>query len=437
MAPTMKLNSRKTACTAHALIPSSALVLLLAACAVSAAATPATEYRVVMDNTNPQSVGITAQRANPDIATVLVLRGASFGAGVAPQVENVSCDGSPLANAGGNARWTVPKGCKLLSWKIPLDAPGATEASRQRSVYSANGSFRFLSEASSLPRLEHPQGTEFLVVPKSAISRTIPEPSLDGRVPLPDYASPPLFLLLASRPIARHAVGALKVSYFIDDPSQHDHLPPIEQIAEGLRWLTSLARKDFNTSFTYAWLGMSDSARAVGGAAGKDVLAVNYIRGGSQDANRAAMIAAMPLIEATHFLASSFGERPTWVEESLATYLGLKASMQATAQSRAAADVLRKFEEDGTRFPIGLLEAQRRVSGGDTSMYPAFFTKGVAYWSAMDAALRNASRPDVASRIVDLWTARYDKAGRPPEELGRLLGLPPDLWRQLSTKFLD
>jgi hypothetical protein len=149
-----------------------------------AATVQAADHRLSQEPDRSRSLGVTVERAAPDREDQLVLRGAAFGVGVTPQVEGLSCDGSPLApagagvgpqspggsgsgkrppesagdvsSAGGAVAWVVARGCRQISWSIPLDLPGTTDASAQRSLRSADGSFTFVSEASSLPRLADP-----------------------------------------------------------------------------------------------------------------------------------------------------------------------------------------------------------------------------------------------------------------------------------------
>jgi hypothetical protein len=410
----------------------------------------AADYRLSQEPDRSRSLRVTVERAAPAREDRLVLRGAGFGVGVRPQVEGVSCDGAPLgadASDAGNAAggggagtattWLVPRGCRQISWSIPLDLPGGADASAQRSLRSADGSFTFVSEASSLPRLANPSGPEFLVVPASASGVTVPGAVPDRRLLLPSSSEPPLFVVLASKPAAESASGRVRVTYFLDDPTQLAHLPPIDSVMSGLQWLAGLVPESDRTSFMYAWLGVASGGRAPGGAAGRDVLAVNYVRDGKGDAMRSGLMAAMPFIEACHQLAGSLGDRPGWAEESLATYFGVRALEQSRSGDDTAAKLLRRFESESDKFPVGLIEVHRRVSAGDRSMYGAYFTKGVALWSAVDAALRAAGHSGgLPSRLEQVWTAKYDKEGRPTSDFAARLALPAADWDKLSARFL-
>jgi hypothetical protein len=228
------------------------------------------------------------------------------------------------------------------------------------------------------------------------------------------------------------------VTYFLDDPTQLAHLPPIDSVMSGLQWLGGLVPRSDRTNFMYAWLGVASGGGAPGGAAGRDVLAVNYVRDGKGDAMRSGLMAAVPFVEACHQLAGSLGDRPGWAEESLSMYFGLRALEQARPGDESVARLLRRLESESEKFPAGLLEVQRRVSSGDRSMYGAYFTKGVAFWSAVDASLRATGHSGgLPARLEAVWTAKYDEEGRPASDFAARLKLPEAEWDRLSAKFLE
>jgi hypothetical protein len=396
-------------------------------------ASTAEEYRLARHPTDGHLLTVALDRIDWASEGRLVRRGAALGAGVTSQVEKLACDGRPLV--GADASWLLPAGCRHVTWTIPLDGSGTLEASKQRSIGSTGGAFCLVSEASSLPRIAGAAGPEFLILPTETSGETFPRPAANGRVRLPANSEPPLLLLLGSKPVAKHAGENLSAMYFIDDPSQRKHLPSLEVEFRGLQWLRALARTSEDMTFVYAWLGVERGAPSLGGAAGNELLLVNYIRDGATDETRAALTAATPLIEASHQLASKFGERPAWAEESLATYLGLQALVRAMPDSEVVLKLQQRLEQDGDRFPLGLIEVQRRVTTGYRSMYAAFFTKGVAFWSAVDAAIRTERGGGLASRLPDVWTAKYSVDGR-PVDLALRLQLSEATWQRLSDRFM-
>ena len=238
-------------------------------------------------------------------------------------------------------------------------------------------------------------------------------------------------------PVAERMEGKIRLAYFVDDTAQIERLPDISMEMLGLQWLGKLAPDARNTVFNDVWLGMSDTASSMGGAAGTEILLVNYIRG-NVDSERKTVTAMAPLIEATHQYASSYGVRPGWTEESLAVYFGLEALHHALPNDDAPNDLRKKFIKDADRFPPGLIEVERRVAGGDSSLYGAYFTKGVAFWAAVDEAMRHAGvEGGLGRKLEEVWTTKFDPKGRPPANFANLLGLSDSVWRQLSDRFLE
>jgi hypothetical protein len=183
----------------------------------------ATTYVLSRDAADARTLNVTVDRPpSAASATVLNLRGAQFGMTIGPQVAGVSCDGHLLLKNPDAGSWVVPEGCRHLSWQIPLDVAVGGDASMQRSVGSTAGSFLFVSETSSLPRLAESVPPELLAVPRTLGGETIPRPRPDATILLPKPSEAPLFLLLGSRPVAERSLGRVHLAYFLDDPAQLD-----------------------------------------------------------------------------------------------------------------------------------------------------------------------------------------------------------------------
>ena len=316
--------------------------------------------------------------------------------------------------------------------------PEASDASAQRSIASADGSFCLFSEAASLPRLMDTDGPEMLAVAGARSGEVVPRPGPHGAIALPRSEDPPLFVLLGAQAAAKRSAGKIKLAYYLDDPTKVAMLPSIDTVLRGLEWLSSLAPAVRNLVFSDVWLGLPPDASSAGGATGSGLIRVNYLRAAPADPLKAAAIEAVPLIEATHQFGLSYGLRPQWVEESVATYFGAAALIHAQPDQSEPKRLLAKWETDAAHYSFGLLEAQRRVAQGDTAAYGAYFTKGVAFWSALDAAMRAAgNNRGLASRLPQIWTASYEHDGRPPANFSATLGLSPDDWQRLSEQFLE
>lgn len=396
----------------------------------------ATEYVLSRDSGDGHAFRITVDRPDPSGETSLVLRALNAGPGVKPQLSDLGCDGHPLQAAVTAGHWKVPRGCRRISWQVTFENPQSADASSQRSIASSDGTFSLLSEASSLPRLANAIAPEILRLPEGLTGEIFPKPDASNAIRLPAASEAPLFAVLGSKPLIEHSAATQRVLYFADDASEKQNLPAIETIAEGLSWISSLARAPRTITYAYVWLGIDTDSPSFGGAAGAETLLVNYMRGGTQDPVRAALMTSVALHEGAHRIFSNFGTRPLWVEESLAAYMGIAALRRVAPDDAAVLALLEKLKGGAEAFPLGLLEAQRRVAGGDQTPYGAFYVKGVAYWTEMDESLKRSGRPGLPEQLANVLTAKYESNGKPHPELASKLGLRASEWDRLADKYI-
>lgn len=396
-----------------------------------------TRYILSLDPHVSKDMIVKVQRPKGAASTTLVYHGSHVGMGVQSQIMDVTCDGGLLTHDPLRDEWVVPAGCKNVTWRVPFDLPGVGDSTIQRSVVSSDDSFRLFSGASSLANLADADPNAILSVPLSGNGFTFPSPRSDGTLALPTLRDPPLFILIGSRPAAVSRTPNITVRYFVDDFSQKTYVAPLQTETRGLAWLASEMPGTRHIDFNYAWIGVSADAVSMGGATGTELMLVNFVRGGTSDPIRTAVTALAPLIEGTHHLAQPFGSRNGWAEESLATYFGLQALERADPQDGSAFLLMKKLVADSARFPLGLLEAQYRVSVGDKTAYPTYFTKGVVFWSAVDIAMKRRSSGGLTSKSKTLWTMRFQPNGQPPANFASALGLTEEQWLDLRHRFLD
>lgn len=117
-------------------------------------------------------------------------------------------------------------------------------------------------------------------------------------------------------------------------------------------------------------------------------------------------------------------------------YLGLQALGHANPNDPTSRMLLERFQAAASQFPMGMLAVQREVSSGDGSHYGAFFTKGIAFWAAVDSEIQAFGNGSLSTHLEVIWTANYDHAGRPPADFGTELGLPEVSWKRLEESFL-
>lgn len=415
----------------------SALASIACIVLLSPNAYSSTIYKISLDPRDTRTLTVSVVRPDSKIQTALVYKGFAIGEGIKPQIENVTCDGRPLKLTVTPYRWAVPPGCKKVRWQVHFDPPGMGDASTQRSVASLDNSFRLFSQASSLAMLGNAEQPSLLSVPPATNGLTIPTPRRDGTLVLPSAGQPPLFLLLGSKPIATAESGSLVVRYFVDDRSHAERLVPFQTVLGGLQWLNGLMPKARVTDLNYVWLGLPSSAVSLGGATGSHLMMVNYIRDGSTNPEKSTILALAPLIEGAHYLSHPFGARDGWAEESLATYFGIEALCHARPNDDESRKLQQKFILDARHFPLKLIEAQRHVANGDRTAYPTYFTKGVAFWTAIDRAIKYRDPHGLAGKSKILWMMRFGVHGQPPANFAEALDLPEAKWRTLKREFLE
>jgi len=401
----------------------------------SAAGVAATEYRLMTVPGQYRALAVSVDRPNPSVATTLTLRGVASGL-VKSQVENLVCDGGPLNGQAQRGIWQVPAGCRHISWRIALDSVSADDASGQRSIVFASGHSFLISESSSVPRLKQTSAPEMLHLTPEMSRATFPRARPDGTIVLPATSRAPLFLLIDAQPVVVHSGNTVSVRYFMDVPKNLNRVPKIDSVARGLKWLTSLVRPRDIMEFNYLWLERAAASGSVGGAAGGELLLVNYLTSDTSSPLSMDVIKATPFTEAAHKLSGLYGPKPAWVEESLAMYLGLLALGHASPNEPTSRLLLERFQAEARHFPMGLLEVQSEVSSGNGSHYGAFFTKGIAFWAAVDGEMQALGDGSLSTHLNAIWTANYDHAGRPPPDLGIQLGLPEPSWKRLEDAFL-
>ncbi|WP_420960378.1 hypothetical protein [Brucella sp. IR073] len=393
---------------------------------IAQTALAATTY-TVQQSAKTNELEISVERPAKAPVTSLVLRGARFG--IAPQVEAPSCDGKPLV-AAGKGRWKVPAECRNVSWKVPLEPSGAEPANAQRSLSMTNGVL--LSEASSLPRLDD-AGPEKLSLPPGQNF-----PAAKDGLPLPPAGKPPLFVLLGVNPAETRTADQIKLVYFFDNPAARSRVPDMAEHLAGLRWLRDRVPSDGPMRFSVLWLGVPKKLLSLGGAQGDGLLLVNYLASDTPEPFGKAMRLYVPLHEAMHQFAATGRKRPVWMEESLASYFAIRAVLAVTHDAAGAKALFERFKEGAKAFPEGLVAISSRVdeTGDQMAGIGAFYTKGVAFWDAVNMAMEKAGGQSLESRLTVLVNTDFD-GDKTPDRLRTLLGVPPEIWAPIQKQYLD
>jgi hypothetical protein len=388
-------------------------------------------YRVQRTGDEPGRFSVQVNLAsNRDLT--LSLRGASFQPGQFSQVSNAQCDNIPLVQLKKDVSWRVPKGCRSLSWDIYLSPIGSVDASQQMSIGGNVETFTLLSETTSFPRLKPANGEELIHIVEGKDRLVLPATAIErnnaATFALPSSDEAPLFLLFNSTPLGHDAI----IHDFVDDPKQALIVPSISSLDQGAAWLRSVISPSRPAPINLVWLKLPANARNDGGATGNDLVLVNY-RENAPASNRAVAIA---LIEIAHRLMGGHpGERPAWFSESLAHYLGLSATRTALPNDPEAVHFLDQFRAEGEKSSHSLSEISKRVASGDGAIYDEFFTKGIAFWSAVDESEGKAGKAQLLSRIPALLDATFATGHNLSPEFPGILGLSDSQWRELKDRF--
>jgi hypothetical protein len=336
----------------------------------------------------------------------LAVRGAAWG--LKDQVQRPMCGSTPLLrdkavkSNGSTSVWLVPAPCLKVTWQVaPLIArDGATDVSKQQTLRFTRPHWVLFSEPTSLLRLVGDTGTASVKfdTKESAISATRVGEN-EWRVPAASGA--PEFYILGNAAIRAVRVGApnsssFNVLYVSDRPDRVERLGVEIQHQRALRYLVEVVPppqdlQPADLSLLVIWVGMNEKLGQAGGAAGGRSFVANYVVGHARNqpinAARTLMIAAHEqfhqLVDLTRGALPPF---PTWLNESLAQYYGLKALAKAM-DSPDAKQLQARFINEARPITHGLLELNRRHAANDTGVYSLFYEQGATFWHVVDTAL--------------------------------------------------
>ncbi|MEM0550595.1 MULTISPECIES: hypothetical protein [Aeromonas] len=318
-----------------------------------------------------------------------------------------------------------PFSCKEVGWQITLTLAPAlgADASAQQSLLFAPDQWLLTEWGNFVRQQGSRQGKVCL-----------PHGSCQ---PLPDVNQPPLILpfglqtVPVTKPDPRLVLSHDEIANQLDLPALQQQL---NEIIDYLAFQLDVAPPTH--PWQLVWLGRDVATRSLGGSAGDQVFVANY----PTDAGKPTPQAPLRLLrtsahEAVHILnAHSSTSQPTWVEESLAEYLAIKALRRFRLHQVSA---INELAERGKQLPhneSGLYRAAREVMAGDRSYYPLFYVKGSAFWEALERELQHndVTLARLLPQLGWLPDGRFDAASN--ELLAGTIG--SDTWRRLSRHYL-
>lgn len=388
----------------------------------------ATVYVVQQSVTEPDKLIVHVDRSRKPSATWLVLP--NILSGTTNQVKKVSCNNQIITESKPRV-WFIPKNCQKLSWQIALHKHRAELAAEQQSIRSGN--FTLLSSVSSLPLLQDDVGPAFLQIAIFGTKTIFPQLNSAGLIPLPKFSAAPLFVLLNATQVDAISLGSIKLTYLLDNAKLVSALPSMTNHLNGLRWLNTIIPSK-SSNFVTVWIGVPREKMSPSGAAGGDVLLTNYPQDGKIAFGNAILL-YVALHEAFHQFATGYAKQPGWVIESLASYYGIRSTKVALPNEPKVSLLMKRFQEVGKRYSAGLLAIDRQVAKGNRSGYEAFYTKGLAFWAAVDKVLQGQG-DSLDHHLIAVFNTKYDKHGN-PINLQKNLTLNAKAWALLQRNFLD
>jgi hypothetical protein len=388
-------------------------------------AQPAITYSIEQTPNDRNTLTIRMTSVPPN-GGLLILGSASF---IQPQVENLICGGKVIKEDAAGY-WLIPDGAHDLHWQVRLKDSKETDVDAQQSVKYDTAIL--LSVASSLPRFKNSPRSEIIKISMPTVKTTYPEPNQDQTIPLPDHSKPPLFILLNFTNCGSKTQGPVTLTYLLDDPNARSLVPDMDANIKGLTWLKDVTGVNDAESFAVGWCKSYAEKPSISGAAGSGILLANYLHNKSSPSVKALML-YVALHEAFHQFQAQYPDEPSWVQESLASYYGSRAVEVAIPEEGPA--LMKRFKDAAAKFPKGLLTIHTQVEQGNRTDYGAFYTKGVAFWAAVNEALRT-QEDSLDAHLNDILSkTKYGKDGA-PLNLHTILGLSEETWTFLWEEFL-
>lgn len=296
------------------------------------------------------------------------------------EIRAVQCSrigGLPISDG----TFSVPVGCGVLGWEFRLTPypGGGTVASDQLSLFAEDPSWWIISEGGALPHRSGAETASDIVFRLDGRSMEIRA----GPAQVPGFQTAPGFWLLGE---ATHVdKGAIR-HFFDQRVVPHHLLELLDEHAAGIEFLSRILPSRIPSPVF--WMGLSDSSRGIGGAAGTGLVLVSYPALKSKfDKSAHAMTLYVVLHEHGYQLLESSGSK--WLDESLASYLAIKSVKEIAPELYPV--LSDAFVEPGNALDTPLPVIGERAAAGDGHAYSQLYA-GAAFWMTLDTAMSEEGR---------------------------------------------
>jgi hypothetical protein len=377
------------------------------------------DYTIVVDPAQLHELTLSLRLPKAEGAPHrLNVRGAAWG--LDSQVHSARCGETPLKQQ-KDGTWIAESSCREVTWNVGpvVVADGRADVSQQATLLFQQPRWLLLSEPTSLLRL--------MDVPPAPASRIALQPGAAAMLGatalgertwrMPGANDAPEFFVIGDAPVRSRTIGTFEVRYVADNPGRVEALGLEPLHEKALEYLGRLLPPPSTLpaaerTLLVVWVGIDERRGKAGGAAGSRSFVANYLIGKPESARlNAARTLYVLAHEQFHQLAELVrGPRPplpAWLNESLATYYGVKALLKGAPGA----------ESQSIRTELA----------------------GATFWAEVDTALRSrsADASDLDALVPALVRSEVRQGARLPEaflaELRANLGARAD---ELLAKYV-
>ncbi len=390
--------------------------------------TPASHYDWHIDPAKPETGVLRLALETPlkDDTIFITRQTGPAAADIFPHCENLD---EALQTSGQG--WKVPAGCSAITWSVAfttIESP-TIDLAEQSNLHHPQG-WWLLTEWGALlrPESQETYATVCARLEEASTCRPMPEPH-----------QPPLFLLAGEPDLTRRFADISFRFFHAMLPADFDPTKLHDSLEHQLTYLTSLVPREKRAASIPAEidvliLGIDQSLDRVGGAAGHTAYLVN-VAVGDDGISSTELVRLLWITGHELFHLLGLDSAPLWTAESLAHYYGYK-SMEASEKAQQLFD---RMLEDLPE--MGLLQAHRRVTRqGEGQYYGLFYTRGAAFWRALDEHLSEStgSEYNLDAFLPMLREHEFGPNGELPAVFIDTLSkhIEPSILNQLLDKYL-
>lgn len=399
------------------------------------AASGAAQANLVYEVTYHQDIGIASFRLDLSPAAELDRRAIYTRASalnIRSQIDDIRCDDAPLSLK-DDGETPLPDECKILSWTSRLDS--VTDHGlrlSQQSFHHATDGWGMISGPAALLRLSETTSPPQVNIRDSKGNRLY-----SGLLTPADAA--PFFASFGKWPLSETVNHGQEIKYLIDAPGYIGVTAPWPEHIETLAYFHSLftageTHPSSLSSTTVIWLGVEGEQAGISGAAGSNILLINYPRSGDRMPERIKARALYVLLhEQFHQIDPSISA-PAWLGESIASYYALKALERLGSDNANLAEIRNSFIATDRPVTATFLDIERQLKAGDRSNYFTLYTQGATFWYLLDQLIADASKTNESldTYINAILRSEEDDVS---DRLSKLLpaGIKPEVQKLTNT----